>query len=47
MSDVAVANGVVTFRGEPDSHFDDVHGLERWLTEKARARGYGPLVEGH
>jgi hypothetical protein len=46
LPEVAVANGVVTIRGQPDSHFDDVHGVEGWLREQARAKGHGPLVEG-
>ena len=45
--DVIVANGVVTIHDQSGDHrFVDSTGIERWLVDQARQRGYGSLVEG-
>jgi hypothetical protein len=47
-SEVVVTQGVVTVRDDRGSrHYTDVNGIESWLVEQARQRGYGALVDGH
>lgn len=45
-SDIRIANGVVTVSGEDVRHLVDVAGIEHWLADQARQRGYALLVEG-
>jgi hypothetical protein len=45
-SEVVVTKGVVTVRDDRGSrHYADVNGIESWLVEQARQRGYGALVD--
>jgi hypothetical protein len=47
-SEVMVTMGVVTVRDDRGTrHYTDVNGIESWLVEQARRRGYGTLVEAH
>jgi hypothetical protein len=47
-SEVVVAEGLVTVRDDRGTrHHTDVNGIESWLVEQARQRGYGVLLEGH
>jgi len=44
-SEVVVMKGVVTVRdGQGISHYTDANGIETWLLEQARRRGFGALV---
>lgn len=47
-SEIVFTKGVVTVRDENGTrHYTDAGGIESWLVEQARRRGYGALVEGH
>jgi hypothetical protein len=46
-SEIVVTQGVVTVRDTRGTrHYTDAAGIESWLVEQARRRGYGTLVEG-
>jgi hypothetical protein len=47
-SEVVVTKGVVAVRNDRETrHYTDANGIESWLLEQARRRGYGALVDGH
>jgi hypothetical protein len=47
-SEVVVTKGVVSVRDDRGTrHYTDVNGIESWLVEQARQRGYGALIEAH
>jgi hypothetical protein len=47
-SEVLVTKGVVAVRNERGTrNYIDASGIESWLLEQARRRGYGALVDGH
>jgi hypothetical protein len=46
-TEIIVSKGVVTVRDDRGTrHYTDANGIESWLVEQARRRGYGTLVEG-
>ena len=45
-SEVVVTGGIVTVRDDRGTrHYSDANGIESWLIEQARQRGYGALVD--
>ena len=46
-TEIAVGQNLVTVRDDSGTrHYTDANGIELWLLEQARRRGFGSLVEG-